>query len=400
MNLSLSDEQEALRDAARDALGRVPSVAAAREALEGGALPDLWQTTAEAGWAGLLIEEDRGGAGLGLFDAMLIAQEAGRALAPVPLLSLLPATLLLDAAADEQCAEVAAGERRVAWLPSRPPTDADPRWTSAARRGRRGTDLPAATVESSGNGAGDVVALSGEVCWVPDAVGASLLVAAGCGPDGEPVLVALEADAEGVSIEGVHRYDATRPLAHVRLDGARGRRLGADAGDLERAWDVAQALVAAEAVGTVQTLLDTSVAYAKERFTFGRAIGSYQAVKHALVEVLRQQENATSLLYYVGYASTDAPHELALAANAARSAAGHALEQATRTSISVHGGIGATWEHDAPLFFRRAQLTRRLLGGTAGASDRVAQELLAGRGGPIGAGTPDEAALDPAGTGA
>ena len=120
-----------------------------------------------------------------------------------------------------------------------------------------------------------------------------------------------------------------------------------------------------------------SVAYAKERFTFGRAIGSYQAVKHRLTEVLRQLENGRSLLYYAGWARSGAPAEFPLAASAARSVAGRALDQAARTMISVHGGIGATWEHDAPLYFRRAQLSRRLLGGTAGATDRVAGELLA-----------------------
>jgi alkylation response protein AidB-like acyl-CoA dehydrogenase len=119
------------------------------------------------------------------------------------------------------------------------------------------------------------------------------------------------------------------------------------------------------------------VQYAKERFTFGRAIGSYQAIKHGLTEVLRRQENARSLLYYAGWAFDDQPEQFALAASAARSAAGSALDFASRQNIVTHGGIGATWEHDAPLFFRRAQLCRRLLGGAGDATDRVAAELLA-----------------------
>ncbi|MEA2495724.1 MAG: hypothetical protein QOJ29_3635, partial [Thermoleophilaceae bacterium] len=83
-----------------------------------------------------------------------------------------------------------------------------------------------------------------------------------------------------------------------------------------------------------------------------------------------------ALLLYAGWAYEDKPDEFALAASAARSAGGHALDYASRAMISVHGGIGATWEHDAPLFFRRAQLSRRLLGGVGGATDRVAGELL------------------------
>jgi alkylation response protein AidB-like acyl-CoA dehydrogenase len=215
------------------------------------------------------------------------------------------------------------------------------------------------------------------VHWAPDVPGAGLLVAVGVDGDGAPVAAALEADASGVTVEEVVRYDATRRLGHVTLSGARGRRLDVGADDLAAAWYLAQALIAAESLGTVDTALELSVAYAKERFTFGRAIGSYQAVKHALVEVLRRRENARSLLYYAGWASDDRPEEFPLAASAARSCAGAALDFAARELISVHGGIGATWEHDAPLYFRRSQLSRRLLGGTGAATDRVAGELLA-----------------------
>ena len=131
-------------------------------------------------------------------------------------------------------------------------------------------------------------------------------------------------------------------------------------------------------MGAVDVALAVSVAYAKERHTFGRAIGSYQAVKHELVEMLRGLDNARSLMYYAGWAAQYQPDEFALAASAFRLAAGKAFDHAARAQISVHGGIGATWEHDAPLYFRRAQLSRRLLGGTHDATDRVAGELMAG----------------------
>jgi alkylation response protein AidB-like acyl-CoA dehydrogenase len=89
-------------------------------------------------------------------------------------------------------------------------------------------------------------------------------------------------------------------------------------------------------------------------------------------------EYSRGLQYYAGWARRDQPEEFALAASAARSCAGAALDFAARAMINVHGGIGATWEHDAPLFFRRAQLSRRLLGGTHDATDRVAEKTLAG----------------------
>jgi alkylation response protein AidB-like acyl-CoA dehydrogenase len=200
-----------------------------------------------------------------------------------------------------------------------------------------------------------------------------MVVVAALDEEGRAAAVVVE---DGADVEPVTRYDATRSLGHVSLDGASAKRLDAGEDQVRSAWYLAQGLIAAESLGTVEAALEMSVAYAKERFTFGRPIGSYQAVKHALVEVLRLAENARSLVYYAGWAHRDAPAEFALAASAARVAAGKALDFATRELISVHGGIGATWEHDAPLYFRRAQLSRRLLGGDAGATDRVAEELL------------------------
>ena len=173
------------------------------------------------------------------------------------------------------------------------------------------------------------------------------------------------------------RYDATRSLGHVSFDGAACTVLeGVGAAEIERAWYLAQALIAAESLGAVETALEVSVAYAKERFTFGRAIGSYQAVKHSLIEVLRLRENTYALLLYAGWAYEDTPEEFAAGGERRADAGGHALDYASRAKISIHGGIGATWEHDAPLFFRRAQLSRRLLGGIGDATDRVAGELL------------------------
>jgi alkylation response protein AidB-like acyl-CoA dehydrogenase len=371
VNLALSDEQELLREAARGSLARADTIAAARAALEDPATAsDLWPLAVEAGWPGLLVPEDAGGAGLSAFDAMLVAQECGRVLAGVPLLGALPASALLDAGGYADREAVAAGDVRPAWLPVRPPgdADADPGWTveRAQRLGRE--PAPRAAVD------GDAVTFDGTVAWVPDAPGADVFAVVGVTADGELVAGAVEAGA--LRVEAVVRYDATRALGHVTLAGATGVRLEVGPEQVARAWYLAQALVAAESVGASETALGMAVAYAKERFTFGRAIGSYQAIKHGLTEVLRLLENARSLLYYAGYAYADRPAEFPLAASAARSTAGRALDFAARQNITTHGGIGATWEHDAPLFFRRAELSRRLLGGTSDATDRVAGELL------------------------
>jgi alkylation response protein AidB-like acyl-CoA dehydrogenase len=387
MDLSLTDEQEFLREAARGTLSRFKIIEAAREAQDKGLaeLPDLWPAAREAGWAGLLISEEHGGAGLDVFDAMLVAEETGRVLAPVPFLGLVPATAILDAAGYDGLAAIAAGEVRPVWIPTRPPGDLEPDWTVDGP----GAARPKAPTITAGDG--DAVTVTGHAAYVVDAPGADLLVVTGV--DG--TVAVLDAGAEGVTVERIVRYDVTRSLAHVTLENAPGTRLAVDSAvpadaaasapgarlTIEAAaadaWYVAQALIAAEAVGTVQTTLEMSVQYAKERFTFGRAIGSYQAVKHELTEVLRRLENGRSLLFYAGWSRADAPAEFPLAASAARAAAGGALDFAARSNINVHGGIGATWEHDAPLYFRRAQLTRRLVGGHGDATDRVAERLLA-----------------------
>jgi alkylation response protein AidB-like acyl-CoA dehydrogenase len=378
VNLALSDEQILLREAARDALSRVNTVAAAREALDHGGhaagLPDLWPMACEAGWPGLLIDEAYGGAGLDAFDAMLILGECGRVLAGVPLLGHLPATAILGEApsASQFLPALASGERRAAYLPARPPDDLGSPWSAQPASGFERATLPGAGAPLDDGR----VPLNGTVSFVPDAPGADVFVGVAM-RDSDPIGVAVLADAPGVVVEPVLRYDATRSLGHVVFHDAPAVVLDAPQETLVAAWHLAQALIAAESIGSVETALDVSVQYAKERFTFGRAIGSYQAVKHSLTEVLRQLENGRSLLYYAGWSRRGAPEEFPLAAAAARSVAGRALDYASRVMISVHGGIGATWEHDAPLYFRRAELSRRLLGGTADATDRVAGEALA-----------------------
>ena len=378
MNLELSDEQEFLREAAAGALSRVKTVEEAREALEDeAALTDIWPVAAEAGWLGLLVSEENGGAGLSAYDAMLVAEEAGKVLAGAPLLGTLPASMLMDLGGDDRVAAVAAGETKAAWLPAAPPSSVEDQWTVDPIEGMDRPEAPQAEVK------GDEVTFTGTVAWAPDAGEADLLVVVGL-DGGSPVAGVVEASADGVTVERGWRYDATRKLGTITLAEATGTKLDVDEDEISRAWYLTQALIAAESVGTVATALETSVEYAKERYTFGRAIGSYQAIKHSLVEIMRRLDNARSLCVYAGYAFADSPAEIPYAAAAARSVAGGALDYAGRQQIQVHGGIGATWEHDAPLYFRRSQLNRRLVGGTSMATDRVAEELFQGRG-PVAA---------------
>src|SRR5947209_17428112 len=164
MTVALSPDQESLGEPARGALSRHKTVEAARSALEDrSGLPDLWPTVVEAGWTGLLIDEERGGAGLGVFEAMLVSEECGRVLAAVPLLGLVPATAIMGAAGDEPLETIASGELRPAYLPARPPSELEHGWTVEPPSGFARAEAPRATVE------GKDVVLDGTVAFVPDA---------------------------------------------------------------------------------------------------------------------------------------------------------------------------------------------------------------------------------------
>ena len=194
MNLALSDEQVFLREAARGALSRFKTLEAAREALEGdrSVLPDLWPTACEAGWPGLLIDDEAGGAGLDAFDAMLVLGECGRVLAGVALLGHLPATAILNdsPAAASMLEALASGERRAAYLPACPPSDTGAGWTVDPSYGASRPAAPTAMRTGSG------VSVSGEIAFVPDAPGADVLVGVAI-LDGAPVGVADRGERNG-----------------------------------------------------------------------------------------------------------------------------------------------------------------------------------------------------------
>lgn len=354
MNFGLSDEQKMLREAAKGALARVDYVEGARAALDGEVLPDLWPVAIDAGWTGLLVDEEHGGAELDIFDAMLVAEECGRALTGAGLYGHLMATLILNGAGADGLEALATGERRAALAAAQPPSDGGG-WEGVLTLAQDGT-------------------VSGEARFQLDLEGADVVVAVAVDGDGAPHGVVL--DPAAVEIERIVRYDGSRPLGHLRADRAPATVVTGDADLLARAWHLGQGLLAADALGVSQAVLDLGVAYAKERHAFGRPIGSYQAVKHQLVEILRHVDTTRNLTYFAGFAAQEAPEDLALAAASARFTGEHGADYATRTCIAVHGGIGATWEHDAPFYWRRSQLSRLLLGGVTGAGDRVATEII------------------------
>jgi alkylation response protein AidB-like acyl-CoA dehydrogenase len=353
---ALSDEQELLAQAAWGMLSQAGTVAAARDALDGSVPPPLWELAIDAGWPGLLIGEDADGAGLGLSEAMLVLEACGAVLADVRLLGHVPASALLEAAAadNDLRRSLAAGEKRAALVDG--------------LLGHRDAPLRA-------RADGDIVHLNGVVHGVLDAPGADVLVVVGHDQSAAPLAAVLEDPS--ARIECTHSYDATRSLGVAGFRDARGVRLELSAAQVAEGRSLQRALLAAESVGAADACLKMARDYSLERHAFGRPIGSYQAIKHKLVEMLRRVESARSLLKYAGETWDRRRTELALAANAARVVSTDALDYAAPENIFIHGGIGATWEHDAQLYYRRAEVSRRLAGGTDAAAESVADELFA-----------------------
>ncbi len=211
-----------------------------------------------------------------------------------------------------------------------------------------------------------------------DAGAADELLVAARGADGV-ALYAVDASASSVHRSPLATLDLTRPQAGVELAGAPGRLVaGADEAErvIEHALQVGSALLAVEQVGAGQHLLDLSVEYAKSRLQFGRQIGSFQAIKHKLADLLVDLEHARSSAYHAVWALSDGSDDPALAVSIAQATASAALSRIAADTIQVHGGIGFTWEHQAHLYFKRATTDAALLGSAEQHRSRVAELVL------------------------
>jgi alkylation response protein AidB-like acyl-CoA dehydrogenase len=349
--LVLSTEHEDFRDSLRGFLERHASEPKVRAAMEtGGRDPALWQRMAEElGLQGLTIPERFDGAGYGPLDAVPVFEELGRSLAPVGYFE----TVALAANALLEIGDEDATAAHLRWIAAGKATAALA-WT-----GPNGRDV---AVEARPDHGGHT--LHGRALFVPGGATASLLIVA-ARLEGELALFATFGDTPGLTRTAMRSLDELRPLGALELEGTPAQLLG-EPGDgaraLERTLDLARAALAAEQVGGAGKLLELTVAYAKDRHQFGRAIGSYQAIKHRCADMLSALEGARALAYYAAWAAAEAPAELPAAASAAKVACSEAYAFIAEEAIQVHGGIGFTWEHPAHLYFKRAHSSKVLLG--------------------------------------
>jgi alkylation response protein AidB-like acyl-CoA dehydrogenase len=352
-DLLYSDTEEALRDSVRRLFtDRCPpeSVISVYDS----APPDfsgLWHTlAADLGMAGLLVPEQLGGAGAGPREAAVVMEEIGRAVAPVPFLSsaVLATVALLHAAgteATDTVKQLATGSltATLAVPLSTAPGDA------------------VAGVGVSGSAGG----LTGRVTSVADASHADVLVVPVAGPDGLELHI-VSRDAPGVQVSDVLSLDMTRPLANIEFSHAASSRVGDASAEaaVAAALQTGAALLASEQLGIAQWCFDTTLAYAKQRKQFGRAIGSYQAIKHRLADLWIEVNAAAATARYAADTCAGRDDDATIAAAVAQAYCSGIAVHAAEECVQLHGGIGMTWEYPAHLYLKRAK-SDQLAFGTA-----------------------------------
>jgi alkylation response protein AidB-like acyl-CoA dehydrogenase len=331
MNFTLSEDNEALREAARVFLDKEVSLA---PLLVPGATVEA--AGYDALWSKLVL--------------IMIVGELGRTLAPCPMFGVLAGAWAIEQAGSETqkrslLAAVAEGRLKLALAIA----------DGAATYDNLATD-PLATAD------GDRHRLTGEKSFVVDAASADTLVVAAT-LDGRRRYFLVDAKASGVKIELLAWRDITRQVCTVSLDGAPAELLSGDHGDI---WpwirDRLYMLLATESAAVAKFALDDAVAYAKERVAFGRPIGAFQAIKHQLAELAGQAECAAVAAQYAAWTVGADDARAPLACAMAQSWASEAAKDATHRNVQVFGAIGFSWEMKNHLYYKRARANFELLG--------------------------------------
>jgi len=325
LNFDFTDDQQAIKRTAKELLAKRFTLEKLRELCESESYDDaIWNEVVELGWTGIFIDEEHGGQGLGTVELVILQEELGYSLAPLPFLSNAAAGLVLQHAGND--------EQKGRWLPG---------IASGETR---------ATLAAS------------EDALVPDGDTAELFVVL---DDNGGASVVERSAAE---VEPVRTIDAARRYAQVRASGGEALE-----GDVAAGLDRVHAAIAAELVGVAQRAMEMAVEYAKDRKQFDRPIGAYQAVAHRCAQMLLETESARSHSYYAAWTAESEPETLPLAAAMARAYAGDAGWRVTASALQVHGGIGFTWEHDLHWFLKRARANRNLYASGRVLRDRVAE---------------------------
>jgi alkylation response protein AidB-like acyl-CoA dehydrogenase len=374
MEFSFTAEQNLIRETARAFCNENGSSARVRAVMETSSGYDatVWeQMSVEMGWAGIAIPERFGGAGLGAIELGILQHEQGRRLFPTPFFATvcLAAPIIAALGTEAQKAEllgsIATGKTRMA----------------VALTGLTGTP-GCAGITAGLQRSGRRLRLQGESSFVIYGHAYDVLLVAARAPgtqdmDGVSV-VAIESNRPGVRVEKLTMLDQTRPMARLTFDIDVG--IESLLGDpensgrgLEEAIRLARIALACESVGAAEWTLEMTTAYVRQRVQFGRPVGSFQAVKHRLADMMVLLEAARSASWYAACVADERPEELAEAAAIAKASCADAFYQCAANTIQLHGGIGFTWDHDAHLYFKRARAASTLLGSPAWQREQLAR---------------------------
>ncbi|SEG08275.1 Acyl-CoA dehydrogenase [Saccharopolyspora kobensis] len=344
MQLVLNQEQQELRSAVRKFLAEHAPPQRVRDLADGdGHDVELWRRlSTELGLTGLVVPEELGGSGAGHVERAVVLEELGRALAPVPFLAtaVLATDVLLEvddaAARAELLPAMASGEliAAVAWDQESVPTATkrDGGWVLDGRAQRVVSgDIAGVVLVQANTGQG--------TCW-------------------------FRLRGEHAAKTPLRTLDPTRRLANLDFAAAPAELLSSPDPDAARSRvrDLAAVALSAEQLGGMAKVLEMTAEYAKVRVQFGRAIGSYQGVKHRLADMHSALEQAGAAVRYAAWAADADPQELPLAAALVQVLVAPANFQAAADAVQLHGGIGYTWEHDAHLYYKRAKASELLLG--------------------------------------
>jgi alkylation response protein AidB-like acyl-CoA dehydrogenase len=344
MHFAFTDEQVMIAETASAFFAEQATSERTRAAMEGEGIDrELWRSfTTELGLAGVALPEAVGGVGLGMVELAILAEAAGAHVAALPFLASLAiaAPAILAGGTDDQrenlLRRIAAGQ----------------------------------SIASYAAGVGELEdgRFTGVAAMVPHGGIADVLVL-----DRGTNMLLIETQVGGVSIAPYVTMDQTRPYARATFKAAPAALLADPAAARVAAERSGWIAIAADALGGAQACLDRTVAYCKERVQFGRPIGSFQSIKHRLADMMVEIEQARSAVYWAACAADEGHGEAVLAAHSAKAFATDIYAKCAGHMIQLHGGIGFTWEHDAHLYFKRAQANRTLLGTAEWHLDKIAE---------------------------
>jgi alkylation response protein AidB-like acyl-CoA dehydrogenase len=360
VDLDLTADQKLFVEATRDFIDKTMPLTAVRALAQRdeGFDRSWWGRGAELGWAALLIPEESGGgsvSGEGLLDLAVLAEELGRTVAPGPLLATNTVIAGLLAATDgpdhtAELDQLAAGELIGTWAVYEPGSGFAP------------LD-PGLTANSKGEG----YVLDGVKDRVEVADQADLLLVTAATDDG-PTQFLVPVGTAGVTVTPSWSLDLVRRFGEVRFDGVEvgadavvGRR-GAAADAVERQLQVAVVLQSAETVGAIFRVFEFTVQWAFDRYTFGRPLASYQALKHRFADMKTWAEASAAIALAAARAVQAGSADAATLVSSAKSYIGAKAPQIVQDCVQMHGGIGVTWEHDLHLYLRRVTVNRALYG--------------------------------------